>query len=83
LKIASAKASSVTISKKDTLNPVIIKLKDQSVGILTEFEAKKLEAIAKMRNDAAHGASFNYTSEEIQDSLDITRKILEKILERQ
>jgi hypothetical protein len=48
-----ARAIPIEIGPKDTLNPVIAKLKAPEAGVLTEFDAKRLEAIAKMRNDAA------------------------------
>jgi hypothetical protein len=40
---------------------------------LTEFEAKRLEAVAKMRNDAAHGGEFAYRSEQISEALSKVR----------
>ena len=52
---ARARAVPIELSPRDTLSPVIAKLKAPGVGVLTEFEAKRLEAIARLRNDAAHG----------------------------
>jgi hypothetical protein len=53
-----ARAAGVEVTSKETLSPIIIKLKAMEVGVLTEFEAKRLEAVAKMRNDAAHGGGW-------------------------
>lgn len=75
-----ARAAGLEISSKDTLSPVIVKLKAIDVGVLTEFEAKRLEAVAKMRNDAAHGGEFNYSKEQISETLSEIRTTLEKVL---
>jgi hypothetical protein len=75
-----ARAAGLEVSSKDTLNPIIIKLKAIEVGVLTEFEAKRLEAVAKMRNDAAHGGEFTYRSEQISEALSEIRTTLEKVL---
>lgn len=61
-----AKSDSIDVGPRETLNPLIIKLKSSSIGIITEFEAKKLEVVAKIRNDAAHGGDFSYKKEEIE-----------------
>lgn len=57
-----ARAAGVDIGQKDTLNPVIAKLKAHPVGIITEFEAKRLKAISRLRNDAAHGGALTTVS---------------------
>jgi hypothetical protein len=71
------------VSSKETLSPIIVKLKAIEVGVLTEFEAKRLEAVAKMRNDAAHGGEFNYSKEQISETLSEVRTTLEKVLSAQ
>lgn len=75
-----ARAIPIEIGPKETLNPVIIKLKAQDVGVLTEFEAKQLEAVARMRNDAAHGGEFSYPKENIQAAYKQVESILNKLL---
>jgi hypothetical protein len=75
-----ARAAGLEVTSKDTLNPIIVKLKALEVGGLTEFEAKRLEAVAKMRNDAAHGGEFIYSSEQISEALSEVRTTLEKVL---
>lgn len=75
-----ARAAGVEVVSKETLNPIIIKLKAIEVGVLTEFEAKRLEAVAKMRNDAAHGGEFTYSSEQISEAVSEVRATLEKVL---
>jgi hypothetical protein len=75
-----ALAIPLELSGKETLVPLLYRLKDKSVGLLTEFEATNLEAIAKMRNDAAHGGSFEYTNEQVQDALKTIRHTLGNIL---
>jgi hypothetical protein len=52
---ARARAVPIALSPRDTLSPVIAKLKAPEIAVLTEFEAKRLEAIARLRSDAAHG----------------------------
>lgn len=75
-----ARSVPIEIGAKETLNPVIVKLKSPNVGILTEFEAKRLEAVARMRNDAAHGGDFNYSEDHIAEELKFVASILNKIL---
>jgi hypothetical protein len=64
----------------DTLTPVINKLKASGVGILTEFEAKRLEAIARLRNDAAHGGEFNYEPKIVASAIKDVEATLGKLL---
>jgi hypothetical protein len=73
-----AKAIPIDIGPKDTLVPVIVKLKARGVDVLTEFDAKRLESIAKMRNDAAHGGDFKYEGHTVSEAL--VRAILDRIL---
>ncbi len=47
---------------------------------LTEFEAKRLEAIARLRNGAAHGGEFTYTEKEIDSALKEVQATLGKLL---
>lgn len=70
----------VEMSGKETLVPLIHKLKSPDVNVLTEFQARQLEAIAKMRNDAAHGGEFNYTKDEVERSLADVSEALRRIL---
>ena len=76
-----AKSDSIDINRKDTLNPITSKLKKKTVGILNEFEAKKLEVVAKIRNDAAHGDNFNYKKEDVEEALRTVESTLSKVLE--
>jgi len=75
-----AYAIPIELSGKETLTPLLHKLKDKTVGLLTEFEATNLEAVTKMRNDAAHGKSFEYTREQVESALKTIRQTLEKVL---
>lgn len=75
-----ARSIPIVIGPKETLNPIIIKLKSLDIGILTAFEAKELEIIAKMRNDAAHGGEFNYSQTHIEDMLKKVELMLHKLL---
>jgi hypothetical protein len=75
-----AKSIPVEMSGKETLVPLIQKLKSPDINVLTEFQARQLEAIAKMRNDAAHGGEFNYTKNEVERSLVDVSEALRRIL---
>ena len=77
---ARARAIPIEISPKDTLSPVIAKLKASAVGILSEFEAKRLEAIARLRNDAAHGGEFTYEAVAVESALKEVEETLGKLL---
>lgn len=77
---ARARAVPIALSPRDTLSPVIIKLKAAEVGVLTEFEAKRLEAIARLRNDAAHGGDFPYEASDVESALKEVEAILGKLL---
>ena len=57
-----------------------MKLKAPGVEALTEFEAKRLESIARMRNDAAHGGDFNYTGPTVLEALEYVRQTLDRLL---
>ena len=75
-----ARAEGIEVGPKDTLNPIIAKLKVPDVHVLNEFAAKRLESLAKMRNDAAHGGDFKYQSEEVNGALREVRATLEQML---
>ncbi len=77
---ARARAVPLEIGPKETLNPVIVKLKAPEVNVLTEFEAKRLEAIAKLRNDAAHGGNFEYSKKDVNTALQEVEATLGKLL---
>jgi hypothetical protein len=77
---ARARAVPVELSPKDGLSPVINKLKAQEVGVLSEFEAKRLEAIARLRNDAAHGGEFNYQAKVVEDAIREVEATLGRLL---
>jgi len=71
-----AKANSIELAPKETLTPLIDKMKKKEVQLITEFEAKNLQAIANMRNDAAHGGDFNYTDKQVQESYQKVEELL-------
>jgi hypothetical protein len=75
-----ALAIPIELSGKETLIPLLHRLKEKTVGLLTEFEATNLEAVAKMRNDAAHGGPFEYTRDQVGDALRTIRHTLENVL---
>jgi hypothetical protein len=75
-----ARAMGIEIGERETLNPLIVKLKSPEAQVFNEFETKHLEALARIRNDAAHGGEFNYSNEQVTQALDGTRATLEKIL---
>lgn len=75
-----ARSELIKIGQKDTLNAVIQKLRTSDTDILTDFEAKELETIVKMRNDAAHGGEFNYSKKQVQDVLKKVEETLNRLL---
>lgn len=77
---ARARAVPIELSPRDSLSPVINKLKSQEVGVLTEFEAKRLEAIARLRNDAAHGGKFEYEAAVVELAIKEVETILGRLL---
>lgn len=77
---ARAKSGGIEFTNKDGLSDIVVKLKRSDLGILTEFEAKKIEPIGKLRNDAAHGGEFNYQKQDIQEMIDEVEKILSRVL---
>jgi hypothetical protein len=76
-----ARAEGIEVGPKDTLNPIIIKLKAPDLHVLNEFAAKRLESLARMRNDAAHGSEFSYQSDEVLGALKEVRATLEQMLQ--
>jgi hypothetical protein len=75
-----ARAVGLEITKRDTLDPVIDKLKQDDVGVLTEFDAKRLKSITTIRNDAAHGGEFPYQKSQIQEMITDVEKTINRIL---
>ncbi len=75
-----ARSEGIDISKRETLNPLIQKLQKTEYPVITSFEARELEVVAKMRNDAAHGGEFNYQKEQVESQFRITENILNKLL---
>lgn len=76
-----ARTEGIEVGPKDTLSPIIVKLKAPNVNVLNEFAAKRLESLAKMRNDAAHGGDFNYQLDEVSGALREVRATLEQTLQ--
>ncbi len=76
-----ARTEGIEVGPKDTLTPIIAKLKAPDIHVLNEFAAKRLESLARMRNDAAHGGDFNYQEAEISGALREVRAILEQTLQ--
>ncbi len=77
-----AQANSIELAPKETLTPLIDKMKKKEIQLITEFEAKNLQAIAKMRNDAAHGGDFNYTEKQVQESYHKVEELLQRLFRR-
>ncbi|MBP6825772.1 MAG: HEPN domain-containing protein, partial [Saprospiraceae bacterium] len=75
-----ARSITLNIGEKETLNPLIDRLKKDEIGLLNEFEAKQLHVVAKMRNDAAHGGDFNYTKAQVEEIFKIVEVTLHKLL---
>jgi hypothetical protein len=75
-----ARAVPVQVSEKDTLVPLLHKLKAPDVAVITEVQSKRLEAVAKIRNDAAHGGAFQYTNNDIEHALLEVQTILGRLL---
>lgn len=47
---------------------------------LSEFEAKKLQAMARIRNGATHGREFNYTKQQVGEMIRDVENTLNRIL---
>jgi hypothetical protein len=77
-----AKANSIELGPKETLTPLIDKMKKNDVQLITEFEAKNLQAIANMRNDAAHGGNFIYTEKQVKESYQKVEELLQRLFKR-
>lgn len=76
-----AKTMNITLTEKDTLIPMIHKLKSPEVGIITEFHSRQLEAIAKIRNDAAHGkGDFSYSKDDVERTLSDIESVIGRLL---
>jgi hypothetical protein len=76
-----ARAEGIEVGPKDTLSPIIAKLKVPDVHVLDEFAAKRLESLARMRNDAAHGSDFDYQLAQVSGALREVRATLEQMLQ--
>lgn len=77
-----AQANLIELSLKETLTPLIDKMKKKDVQLITEFEAKNLQAIAKMRNDAAHGGDFNYTEKQVKESYLKVEELMQRLFKK-
>jgi len=77
-----AQANSIEIVQKETLTPLIDKMKKKEVQLITEFEAKNLQAIANMRNDAAHGGDFNYSEKQVHESHQKVEELMQRLFKR-
>ncbi|MBY0444581.1 MAG: DUF4145 domain-containing protein, partial [Burkholderiales bacterium] len=77
---ARARAVPIALSPRETLTPIIIKLKSPEVGVLSEFHAKRLEAIARLRNDAAHGGAFAYEVADVELAIQEVEATLGRLL---
>lgn len=77
-----AQVNSIELAPKETLTPLIDKMKKKEVQLITEFEAKYLQAIANMRNDAAHGGDFNYTEKQVQESYKKVEELLQRLFKK-
>lgn len=79
---ARARAASLELSGRETLIPLIHKLKAPDVGVLGELEATRLEGWARVRNKAAHGEEFDYGSEEVAQMRTEVGRTLERVIGR-
>lgn len=77
-----AQANSIELAPKETLTPLIDKMKKKEVQLITGFEAKNLQAIANMRNDAAHGGEFSYTGKQVQESYQKVEELLQRLFKK-
>jgi hypothetical protein len=73
-----ARAEQLELGNRETLSPLIDRL--AKTGTLSPFEADRLRAIAKLRNDAAHGGSFSYGEGEVRSALDDATRVLARLL---
>lgn len=75
-----ARASNVDMAAKTTMTPLLHKLKAPEVGIISDFESRLLEAVIKMRNDAAHGDSFEYTKDQVVQACGTAHATINRVL---
>lgn len=75
-----ARSIPIELSGKETLTPLLHKLKAPEIGVLTEVQAKSLEVVGTIRNDAAHGGSFNYGQQEVERAIKDVREALGYVL---
>jgi hypothetical protein len=77
---ARARAVPLEVGPKLTLDPLIAMLKAPDVHLLTDFESKRLMALARMRNDAAHGGDFNYNTGDVEAAVTEVEATLSRLL---
>ena len=75
-----AMAEGIEISEKDTITPLLHKLKAPEVGVINELEAKRLESVATIRNDATHHRSFSYTKDDLIGAMNDVKKAMSRLL---
>lgn len=75
-----ARASSIGLDDRETITPLLHKLKNPAVGIINELESRQLEVVAEIRNKAAHGGEFIYSKTDVEDALDKVRNTIIRIL---
>jgi len=75
-----ARAISIELSGKETMILLTHKLKQPEVGVLTELQSKRVEAVATVRNNAAHGGAFDYGHEDTIRALKDVRELMSQIL---
>jgi hypothetical protein len=75
-----ARSTPFALTGKETLIPLSHILKRPEVGVLTELQAKRIEAVGQIRNDAAHGGDFEHKQEDIMLTLTDIRNLVEHIL---
>ena len=75
-----ARASNVDVPARTTMTPLLHKLKAPEVGIISDYESRLLEAVIKMRNDAAHGEPFDYTKEQVVQACGTAHATINRVL---
>jgi hypothetical protein len=75
-----ARAIPIELKGKETMIPLTHILKRPDVGVLTELQSKRIEAVAQVRNDAAHGDAFDYKDDDIMRTLRDIREFIQQIL---
>jgi hypothetical protein len=75
---ARARASGIEIIPKDTLIPVVHKLK--AANVINEFEFKNIEALGDIRNKAAYGGDFPYSANDVKVMQERISEILSRLI---